>query len=211
MSESDLTEAFARIRVEYGAEGLEPGDLPADPLDGVREWMAAAASAGIVEPNIVHLATVDPDGRPSVRALLVKDVDHGVVFFTNYGSRKGRALDADPRSAGSILWQPLHRQIRLEGVCERVSAEESDAYFASRPEAARRGAEASPQSTVVPDRAWLEARLATATGETRPAAWGGYRLVPDVVEFWQGREGRLHDRVRYRKEAGTWQVERLAP
>ena len=207
----DLSDAFARIRVEYGRDGLEPADLPVDPLDGIREWIAHASASGIAEPNIVHLATVDPDGRPSARALLVKDVDTGVVFFTNYDSRKGRALAEEPRAGGSILWQPLHRQIRVEGLVERVSTAESDAYFMARPEAARRSAEASPQSRVIPNREWLEQRADDATGDERPASWGGYRLIPDVVEFWQGRQGRLHDRVLFRKEGDGWVTERLAP
>ncbi len=207
----DLTDAFARIRVDYGRDGLEPPDLPSDPMDGIRDWLAQASASGIAEPNIVHLATVDPDGRPSVRAVLVKDVDEGVVFFTNYASRKGEALAAEPRAAGSILWQPLHRQIRVEGTVTKVSDAESDEYFAARPEAARRSAQASPQSRVIPDRAWLEERARSATGEDRPAVWGGYRLVPDVVEFWQGREGRLHDRILFRREGERWAVERLAP
>lgn len=207
----DLSDAFARIRVEYGRDGLEPSDLPADPMDGVRNWIGHASASGISEPNIIHLATVDPDGRPSVRALLVKDVDAGIVFFSNYESRKGRALALEPRAAGSILWQPLHRQIRVEGIVELVAAEESDQYFMARPVEARRSAEASPQSRVIPDRAWLERRADAATGDERPASWGGYRLIPDVVEFWQGRQGRLHDRVLFRKEGDGWVVERLAP
>lgn len=202
---------LARLRIEYEAVGLGPADLPDDPLEGFRGWLDAAIAAGVPEPNICHLATVDEDGTPSVRAVLIKAVDAGVVFFTNYDSRKGRALAADPRAAISVVWQPVHRQVRFEGRAAPVSAEESDEYFASRPEDARRGAIASPQSAVVADRAWLEARVAEADPSRRPASWGGYRLVPSVVEFWQGRSGRLHDRIRFRREGAGWTVERLAP
>jgi pyridoxamine 5'-phosphate oxidase len=206
-----VSDALRRIRIEYEAAGIEPDDLPDDPMEAFSEWLDAAVVAGIPEPNICHVATVDADGTPSVRAVLIKGLDAGIVFFTNYASRKGRALDADPRAAMNVLWQPLHRQVRFEGRAARIAAAESDAYFLSRPEAARRGAAASPQSEVIPDRAWLEARLADADPSRRPEQWGGYRLVPSVVEFWQGREGRLHDRVRYRRAGTGWVKERLAP
>lgn len=205
------TDPFARLRIEYETTGLDPDDLPVDPIDAFRGWLDAAAEAGVAEPNVMHLATVDADGAPSVRAVLIKDLDAGVVFFSNYASRKGRALAADPRAAGNVHWQPLHRQVRFEGVVTRVGAAESDSYFASRPVDARRGAVASPQSEVIPDRAWLEAHWAAADPATRPEDWGGYRLVPSIVEFWQGRPGRLHDRIRFRREADGWVRERLAP
>lgn len=200
-----------RLRVEYETAGLEPADLPADPMVGFSDWLAAAVDAGIAEPNICHLATVDPDGSPSVRAVLIKGVDVGLVFFTNYRSRKGRALAADARSAINVLWQPLHRQVRFEGRSTPVTPVESDEYFRSRPVEARRGAAASPQSEVIPDRAWLEDRLRRADPDRRPEDWGGYRLVPSSVEFWQGREGRLHDRVRFVRDGAGWRKERLAP
>ena len=205
------TDPFAWLRIEYETTGLDPDDLPGDPIDAFRGWLDAAAEAGVAEPNVMHLATVDADGAPSVRAVLIKDLDAGVVFFSNYASRKGRALAADPRAAGNVHWQPLHRQVRFEGVVTRVGPAESDSYFASRPIEARRGAVASPQSEVIPDRAWLETRWAAADPTTRPEGWGGYRLVPSVVEFWQGRPGRLHDRIRFRREADRWVRERLAP
>ena len=198
-------------RVEYHRGGLEPEDLPTDPLMAFAVWFDEAMGSGLGEPNVMHLATVDPDGTPSVRAVLIKAVDGGPVFFTNHASRKGRAIAADPRVAGVVLWQPLHRQVRFEGRAVRVTDGESDAYFATRPEGARRGAVASPQSSVIPDRAWLEARVAEVDPSTRPEHWGGYRLVPSVVEFWEGRVDRLHDRVRYRREGAEWVRERLAP
>lgn len=206
-----MSDALERIRIEYEASGIEPDDLADDPLAAFSAWFDAAVAAGIPEPNVCHLATVDADGTPSVRAVLIKGIDSGVVFFTNYESRKGRALEADPRAAMSVLWQPLHRQVRFEGRATKVSPAESDAYFMSRPEPARRGAAASPQSRVIPDREWLERRLGEVDPDRRPEQWGGYRLVPSVVEFWQGREGRLHDRVRFRREGAGWVKDRLAP
>ena len=165
----------------------------------------------------MHLATVSPEGRPSGRIVLLKGVDpRGFVFYTNYASRKGRDLEARPRGALTFLWKELERQVRIEGTVEKVSAAESDEYFATRPLGSRIGAWASPQSDAIESRPWLEARWAELTaqfGETppRPPHWGGYRVLPEYLEFWQGRLSRLHDRIAYAREADAWKVKRLAP
>jgi pyridoxamine 5'-phosphate oxidase len=184
----------------------------------VREWFDAAAASGIVEAERMALATATPDGRPSVRIVLLKGIDdEGIQFFTNYGSRKGRELDANPRAAATLYWQPLQRAARLEGPVERLTAAESDAYFASRPRGAQIGAWASAQGTVLRDRAQLEQRVREIEqrypGEVpRPDYWGGYRLRPDAVELWQGRPDRLHDREHFLLEPdGSWRSELLSP
>jgi pyridoxamine 5'-phosphate oxidase len=189
-----------------------------DPLALVREWYDEAVGAFLAEPNSMALATASPDGVPSVRIVLLKGIDdRGIRFFTNYGSRKGRELDANPRAATALYWQPLHRQVRLEGPVERLGAEESDAYFATRDRGSRLGAWASRQGSVIPGRETLEAALAEAAerypGDVpRPDYWGGYRLVPDVIELWEGRPNRLHDRVHFlRGPDGSWRSERLSP
>jgi pyridoxamine 5'-phosphate oxidase len=191
--------------------------VSADPLAQLREWYEQAVAAGVAEPEAMALATSTPAGAPSVRFVLLKGIDErGVEFYSNYESRKGAELAANPRAALAVLWQPLYRQVRLEGTVERLTAEESDAYFASRGRGSRLGAWASAQSTEIPDRAALEARLADAEsryGEDvpRPPYWGGYRLRPDVVEFWEGRPDRLHDREELRRERGEWRARRLSP
>jgi pyridoxamine 5'-phosphate oxidase len=191
--------------------------VSADPLAQLREWYEQAVAAGVAEPEAMALATSTPAGAPSVRFVLLKGIDErGVEFYSNYESRKGAELAANPRAALAVLWQPLHRQVRLEGAVERLTAEESDAYFASRGRGSRLGAWASAQSTEIPDRAALEARLADAEsryGEDvpRPPYWGGYRLRPDVVEFWEGRPDRLHDREELRRDGGAWRARRLSP
>ena len=187
-----------------------------NPLQRVRKWFEEAAASGLIEAERMALATATPDGRPSVRIVLLKGIDEeGIRFFTNYGSRKGRELAANPRAAATLYWQPLHRAVRLEGPVERLSAEECDAYFATRPRGARLGAWASRQGAV------LEADLTARVRELdarfgddvpRPDWWGGYRLVPDAVEFWQGRPDRLHDREHFLAQPdGSWRVERLSP
>jgi pyridoxamine 5'-phosphate oxidase len=165
-------------------------------------------------PQAVAVATATADGRPSVRMVLMKGADErGVVFYTHYTSRKGRELDANPHAALLFHWEPLGRQVRIEGGVEHVAPEESDAYFATRPEGARIGANASRQSEVLGDRAELERRVAELSGADprRPATWGGYRLVPEAWEFWQHRDDRLHDRFRYERRDGVWVSERLYP
>ena len=192
---------------------------PDSPLHLVREWYAEAVAAGLPEPGAMALATAPPDGRPSVRFVLLKGVDEGGVrFFTNYESRKGRELAANPRAAVALHWQPLARQLRVEGTVEELGAEESDAYFASRDRASRIGAWASPQGRAIPGREWLQARVQEAEARypggdvPRPPYWGGYRLLADVVELWEGRPNRLHDRRQFtRLPDGSWREERLAP
>jgi pyridoxamine 5'-phosphate oxidase len=195
-----------------------PVARPGNPLRRVRDWFEEAAASGIIEAERMALATATPDGRPSVRIVLLKGIDdEGIRFFTNYGSRKGRELDANPRGAATLYWQPLYRAARLEGPVERLSAEESDAYFASRPRGARVGAWASAQGTVLRDRAELEARVREVEARypdevPRPDFWGGYRLRPDAVELWQGRPDRLHDREHFLLQPdGSWRAERLSP
>jgi pyridoxamine 5'-phosphate oxidase len=188
------------------------------PLDRVRDWFEEAAASGIVEAERMALATATPDGRPSVRIVLLKGVDDdGIRFFTNYESRKGRELDANPRAAATLYWQPLYRAARLEGPVERLTPEESDAYFASRPRGAQIGAWASAQGSVLRDRAELDERVRDVEARfpdevPRPEYWGGYRLRPDAVELWQGRPDRLHDREHFLlQEDGSWRSERLSP
>jgi len=187
------------------------------PLERLGEWFGEAVAAGLPEPEAMALATATPDGVPSVRIVLMKGIDdRGVRFFTNYESRKGRELEANPRAAATLYWQPLARAVRLEGTVEPLSPAESDAYYASRPVGSRLGAWASAQSTVIESREVLLARLADAEARygddpPRPGYWGGFRLVAEVVELWQGREDRLHDRERWVLSGGAWRSERLSP
>jgi len=211
--------SLAMLRKEYGDKPLLESRSPADPFTLFHRWMqVAAATDGILEPTAMSLATVDGSGRPSVRFVLLKGADRdGFQFFTNFGSRKGRELDGQRRAALAMWWPPLERQVRIEGRVERVSDAESDAYFALRPRAARIGAWASPQSRVIHGRHTLEQRLAKMAERfagrevPRPPNWGGYRVMPRVIEFWQGRHSRLHDRLRYTRRGRLWVRERLAP
>jgi pyridoxamine 5'-phosphate oxidase len=198
---------------------LQETDLHPDPFREFRAWFDAAVAAQPINPDAMTLATATPDGQPSARVVLLKGVDErGFVFFTNYESRKGMELDANPRAALVFYWPALERQVRVEGRVERTSAEESDAYFRSRPWGSRLGALASPQSRVIPGRDVLEQRMTELLRQypdhdiPRPAHWGGYRLVPTLIEFWQGQPNRLHDRLCYeRREDGSWDIRRLAP
>ena len=210
---------LADMRRSYEQGGLAEADLAPTWLAQFTGWMQDAVRAELTEPNAMVLATADPDGAPSSRTVLLKGVDErGFVLYTNLGSRKGAQATANPRAALTFPWHALQRQVGVTGRVERVADADSDAYFASRPHGSRLGAHASPQSAVVGSRAELEERLAAlearfpeGTVVPRPAHWGGLRVVPDSVEFWQGRANRLHDRLRFRAVGAGWVVERLAP
>ena len=208
----------SQLRVDYKRAALSERDAASDPIELFTRWFDEAVAAAIPEPNAMTLATVDAAGRPTARIVLMKGVDaRGVVFHTNYDSRKGRDLAANPRAALLFFWVGLERQVRIDGAAERVSAEDSDAYFAARPRGSQISAWASPQSAPVADRPWLEARVAEfearfASGAVpRPPNWGGMRVVPDRFEFWQGRASRLHDRLVWSRQGDRWTIERLAP
>jgi pyridoxamine 5'-phosphate oxidase len=197
---------------------IPSGDGPGHPLHLVREWFEQAAASGLIEAERMALATATADGRPSVRIVLLKGIDDdGIRFYTNYDSRKGRELAANPRAAATLYWQPLQRAVRLEGPVERLTSAESDAYFATRPRGAQIGAWASAQGAVLADRSELDERVQQTEERfpdevPRPDYWGGYRLRPDAVELWQGRPDRLHDREHFLLEPdGTWRAERLSP
>lgn len=205
-------------RREYVGHALDEADVAPDPLAQFAAWFAEAVERGVPEPDAMCLATASADGAPASRMVLLKGWDErGFVFCTNYGSRKGRDLAANPRAALTFRWAPLERQVCVTGRARRTTAKESDAWWALRPYAARLAALASPQSEAIPSRAWLEERVAElaaryAGGDVpRPAGWGGVRVLPDTVELWQGRPHRMHDRLRYERRGRRWVVERLAP
>ncbi|MDT7928445.1 pyridoxamine 5'-phosphate oxidase [Tepidimonas sp.] len=208
---------IADLRKSYEKAELSEDASHADPLRQFEQWLNEAIRAELPEPNAMTLATVGSDLRPSTRVVLIKGYDErGIVWYTNYDSRKGRELAGNPYAALQFHWVELERVVRIEGVVEKVSPEESDAYFASRPLDHRIGAWASPQSQVIDSRAVLVANAAKYAAQfllnpPRPPHWGGYRLKPDAWEFWQGRKSRLHDRLRYRLDNGRWVRERLAP
>jgi pyridoxamine 5'-phosphate oxidase len=209
--------SLADLRKSYERAELDESASRSDPLEQFGLWFQQALDAQVPEPNAMTLATVGPQGRPSSRIVLIKGFDaRGLVWYTNYESRKGRELAGNPWASLQFHWVELERVVRIEGRVEKVSPEESDAYFQSRPLDSRLGAVASPQSQVIGSRAVLVANAAKAAAKyalnpPRPAHWGGYRLVPDGWEFWQGRKSRLHDRLRYRLEDKHWLRERLAP
>ncbi|MBU0601568.1 MAG: pyridoxamine 5'-phosphate oxidase [Gammaproteobacteria bacterium] len=204
-------------RIDYTSGTLDDAEASADPIEQFRLWFADAGRVVERDPNAMTLATVGADGRPSVRIVLLRGYgDDGFVFFTNYESRKGREIEANPHASLLLFWAALERQIRIEGTVSRVSEEESDAYFSLRPLGNRLGAWASPQSREIPDRQFLAARVDEfearyGAAPPRPQNWGGYRLRPESIEFWQGRADRLHDRLLYRRGTSGWARVRLAP
>lgn len=212
-----IREELARRRREYEEAGLDPDAMADDPFSEFEGWFAGVLEVDLYEANAFVLATADADGMPSARALLMKDFSpDGLVFYTGLESRKSRAMAANPRAAATFVWTQLHRQIRFEGPVEQVSHREADAYFATRPRGARIAAHASRQSEPVATRQELEQRYQALSSEfddeiPRPSHWGGWRLSPAMVEFWQGRPNRFHDRIRYRLEDGIWVKERLSP
>ncbi|MEO5722930.1 MAG: pyridoxamine 5'-phosphate oxidase [Ilumatobacteraceae bacterium] len=210
---------MASRRIDYETAGLDLGDMLADPIEQWQRWYDQAATAGIEEPNAFVLGTVDADGYPQTRYLLARGADSaGFVFFTNYESAKSTEMGAHPKASMLFTWLQLHRQVRVVGTVQRVSDHDSDVYYASRPRSSQIGAWSSPQSQPLPDRAALEERVArfeaTFAGVDeipRPAYWGGWRMTPSMVEFWQGRPSRLHDRLRYTLSDAGWVIDRLAP
>lgn len=210
---------IAEMRRDYQFQGLDEADAGSDPFDLFRKWFDEAKAAELFEPNAMILATAAADGTPSARAVLLKALDQrGFTFFTNYESRKAREMAENPRAALVFLWHPLERQVRVEGSIELVTAEESDAYFVTRPTGSRLGAWASRQSETIPDRLFLETRHAALMAQypdgniPRPPNWGGYRVLPTAIEFWQGRTSRLHDRILFTRRAdGSWDRSRLSP
>jgi len=210
---------IANLRLEYAAQVLLEENSANDPFTQFETWWQQVLETKIVEPNAMTLATASADGVPSARIVLLKGFDHkGFVFFTNYNSYKGLQLSENPKACLVFFWKELERQVRITGLAAPLSSQESDAYFQSRPVGSRIGAWASPQSQVIESRQWLDAGYKKLAEEfrdseiTRPPHWGGYRIMPVVVEFWQGRPSRLHDRLQYTLEVdGTWKRERLAP
>jgi pyridoxamine 5'-phosphate oxidase len=206
------------LRKEYISAGLDKADVDPDPLVQFHDWFEKVIDADLHEPNAMILATATTDGKPSARTILLKGYDEGgFVFYTNYEGRKARELETNPMCALLFYWGELERQVRIEGRASRLSGAESDAYFAGRPRGSRLGAWASEQSRSVESRSILEERLRALEAEyegreiPRPPFWGGYRVEPDTIEFGQGRENRLHDRLVYRRTGGSWKIERLQP
>jgi pyridoxamine 5'-phosphate oxidase len=213
-----MNQHIADIRKEYSLHSLDENDIAANAIEQFTRWWDDAVKSEIFEVNAMTLATATKDGKPSARIVLLKGFDEkGFVFFTNYNSRKGKELDENQNAALVFFWKEIERQIRIEGIVEKISAKESDDYFSSRPEGSRIGAWASPQSDVIENRQILEGNVKRYANEfknsiPRPPHWGGYRVMPLRVEFWQGRSNRLHDRIQYTKTAdGSWKVDRLAP
>jgi pyridoxamine 5'-phosphate oxidase len=210
--------SISSIRKDYQLQSLDLTDVAKTPVLQFDKWWNEAVSSSIDEVNAMTLATVNPDGKPAARIVLLKGFDqNGFIFFTNYLSEKGKSITVHPYASLVFFWKELERQVRIEGSCIQVSESESDEYFLSRPIGSRLGAWASPQSTVISSRIVLDQNLDRVTAQyadgivPRPNHWGGYRVIPDMVEFWQGRPSRLHDRIRYRKDESEWLIERLAP
>lgn len=214
---SVIDDRVTRLREEYETDGLHESDMAPDPFQQFEAWYETAEEARLHQPNAFVLATSTRDGKPSARAVLMKGFSpDGMVFYSNRESRKGVEIDSNPNVAATFMWLPLHRQVRFEGPVEMVPDQIADLYFASRPHGAQIAAHASAQSSVIPDRETLERRFSKLERDfpgdvPRPAAWTGWRLVPGSAEFWQGRRDRLHDRIRYIRDRGSWRLERLAP
>ncbi|HZH65219.1 MAG TPA: pyridoxamine 5'-phosphate oxidase [Flavisolibacter sp.] len=213
-----MNKAIADIRKDYTAETLLETDVEADPIDQFKKWWDAAIASEILEANAMTLATASADGMPSARIVLLKDFNEkGFVFFTNYKSYKGLQLDENPKACLVFFWKELERQVRILGFPVKIDPQVSDEYYRSRPALSQIGAWASPQSGVITNRDWLEEQFEKKKMEfanqeiPRPPHWGGYLVKPVVIEFWQGRRSRLHDRIQYTLEGGSWKIERLAP
>ncbi len=213
-----MNPSIADLRLNYTRQSLLEADIHPDPIQQFQAWFDQAVEANLLEPNAMTLATASPNGTPSARIVLLKGVDQrGFVFYTNYNSQKGQELAANPQAALVFLWGELERQVRVAGAVEKIADQETEAYFNSRPHSSQLGAWASDQSCVIPNREGLEQRLTDLTEQyqdqavPRPLHWGGFRVIPQEIEFWQGRPSRLHDRLRYRLEADHWIVERLSP
>lgn len=215
-----MARSLSSMRLSYELDVLGDSEVSDDPFVQFSHWFDEARGTGPDEANAMTLSTVSDDGQPSSRVVLMKAFGpDGFVFYTNYDSQKGREIAARPQVAASFYWPSLQRQVRITGIAEKLAPKLSDAYFQSRPRGSQIGAIVSPQSQIVPDRTWLEDRFATAKRDLegqetleRPSHWGGFRIVPQTVEFWQGRPNRLHDRIRYEREQdGPWSIHRLAP
>lgn len=212
-------QTIAALREDYRAKTLEIKDIHANPFSQFKEWFQEALDSSIKEANAMTIATVDAEGKPSARIVLLKGFDeNGLIFYTNYESKKGQDLAANPNIAAVFLWKDLERQIRIEGIAKKITKAASLKYFQSRPKGSQIGAWASPQSQVIPDRSILENNVKTLKEQYKnvdnlpiPNHWGGYIIQPTMIEFWQGRSSRLHDRICYKKEGKNWAIERLAP
>ncbi len=214
-----MQENIASLRKEYSLKSLSETDVKANPIEQFEQWWNEAVRAEIPEPNAMTLATASADGLPSARIMLLKEVNKkGFVFFTNYKSHKGEQLNENPKACLLFFWQELERQVKIIGLVEKIPGNESDAYFHSRPKASQIGAWTSPQSQMIENRTWLDEKYEELSGQMsgskidRPSHWGGYIVKPVIIEFWQGRPGRLHDRIQYTLEnEGSWSIVRLAP
>lgn len=214
-----MKEFLSKLRKDYKLAALSETECGSEPIFLLEKWLGDAANAGQAEPNAMTLSTVNSNGFPSSRIVLLRDISQGgLVFYTNYSSEKGKQLEGNPKAALNFFWVELERQIRIQGEVSKLSKVESDAYFQSRPRLNQLSAWASPQSEIVPDRSYLEGllksveeRFAQTDVIPMPPFWGGYRLAPKNFEFWQGRPGRFHDRIRFVREENSWKKERLAP